>query len=100
LTKPDTNTGFPEVPEGYFWEVKYASSHGWLRLYLKKKTWIFSETVDWTIVKPPFSPENFYQDGLYLLGKVERAKAALALEEATDKYIGKYPPKSLKEIDA
>lgn len=98
MTKPDPTTGFPEVPEGYFWEVTDAATNGWLRLHLKKKVWIFSCEVQWTVVEPPFTPQNFYEEALYVLREWERSKERIALEEASKKYIGKYPPKNMKDV--
>ena len=98
MTKPDPTTGFPEVPEGYFWQVKYSSLPGFFRLELRKKLfWIFSERVDFTIVDPPLSPDSLYEEAAYVLEKWHAEKVRVAIEDASSVYIGKYPPKNLKD---
>jgi hypothetical protein len=98
LTKPDPNTGFPEVPEGYFWQIKHAYTAGAFRLELRKKLfWIFSQSVQWTVVFPPLSNDKLFEDALYVLGEWQESKDRIATEEASSVYIGKYPPKNLKD---
>lgn len=98
MTNPDPNTGFPEVPEGYFWQVKQAYTAGAFRLELRKKVlWIFSEKVEWTIVWPPLSNDVLFEDALYVLGKWEERQKTIEREDASSVYIGKYPPKNLKD---
>ncbi len=99
MIKPDPNTGFPEVPEGYFWEIKYSAIPGYYRLELRKKLfWLFSERVEFTLVSPPLAPAVLYEEAEYVLEKWEESKDRIAIEEESSVYIGKYPPKNLKDV--
>ena len=97
MTKTDTTTGFPEVPEGYFWEVKFSALPGFFRLELRKRFWIFSKRVEFTIVSPPLNPDSLYEEAEFVLEKWEDEKNRIAIEDASSRYIGKYPPKTLKD---
>lgn len=98
LTKTDTTTGFPEVPEGYFWQIKHAHTNGAFRLELRKKLfWIFSERVEWTVIWPPLTRSSVFTESLYVLDKWDEYKERMELEYASSVYIGKYPPKNLKD---
>lgn len=98
MTKTDPTTGFPEVPEGYFWEIKHSALPGYFRLELRKTLfWIFSERVEFTIVDPPLEPASLFDKADFVLWKWEDEKNRIALEDASSVYIGKYPPKNLKD---
>lgn len=98
MTKTDPTTGFPEVPEGYFWEIKHSALPGYFRLELRKSLfWIFSERVEYTIVAPPLDHESLYEKAEFVLWKLEDEKDRIAAEDASSRYIGKYPPKNLKD---
>lgn len=98
MNKPDPTTGFPEVPEGYFWQIKHSALPGYFRLELRKSTfWIFSERVEYTIVAPPLEPADLYERAEFVLEKWEAEKSRIAVEDASSVYIGKYPPKNLKD---
>lgn len=98
MTKPDPTTGFPEVPEGYFWEIKFSALPGFYRLELRKTLfWIFSERVQFTLVSPPLNPALLYEEAEYVLEKWEEEKNRIAIEDASSVYIGKFPPKNLKD---
>jgi hypothetical protein len=99
LTKTNQTTGFPEVPEGYFWEVKHSALPGYFRLELRKKLfWIFSERVEFTIVDPPLSPALLHEEAEYVLRKWDNIKEQISIEDASIVYVGKYPPKNLKDV--
>jgi hypothetical protein len=99
LTKTDPLTGLPEVPEGYFWQVKKAGIDDWLRLYLKKKLfWGLSCEVEWTVVQPPFTPETFYDEALHILEEWDPKMKKQADEDQGRAYLGKYPPKNIKDV--
>lgn len=99
MTKTDPLTGLPEVPEGYFWEVTPAYTQGLFRLKLRKKLfWIFNETVEWTIADDPMTDSSLYEDALYLLSLWRgREQAAKREADTFSRYVGKYPPKTLKD---
>ena len=101
MTKLDPNTGFPEVPEGYFWEIKHSILPGYYRLELRRNRgklfWSFTEVVEFTVVEPPLSPALLNEEAKYVLHKWEEAKNRAAIEGASDSYIGTYPPKNLKD---
>jgi hypothetical protein len=98
LTKLDPNTGFPEVPEGYFWEINHSALPGYYRLELRRKLfWIFSEQVEFTVVEPPLSSALLNEEAKYVLHKWEKAKHLATIEDASNAYVGKYPPKNLKD---
>lgn len=99
MTKTDLSTGFPEVPEGYFWEINHSALPGYYRLELRRKLfWIFSEQVEFTIVEPPLSPAILNEEAKYVLHKWEKANNRANIEGASNSYIGKYPPKNLKDV--
>lgn len=98
MTKPDPNTGFPEVPSGCFWEIKHSAIPGYFRLELRKELfWIFTELVESAIVSPPLDPAVLYEEAEYVLEKWEDSKNRVAAEDSSSMYIGKYPPKNLKD---
>lgn len=98
MTKPDPNTGLPEVPEGYFWQIKHAAISGYFRLELRKKLfWIFTERIEFTLVSPPLSPALLNREADHVLEKWEESKQRVAIESSSSVYIGKYPPKNLKD---
>lgn len=99
MSKPDPITGFPEVPEGYFWEItKSASIKGYFRLELRRKYfWVFSDRVRFSLISAPLSAERLYEEAEYILEKCEEDLNRRATENASNVYIGKYPPKSLKD---
>lgn len=98
MTKPDPNTGFPEVPSGYFWEIKHATLQGMFRLELRRKTfWIFSERVEMGLLEPPLDRAYVYEKAEDVLDVWEETKQNVANEYASSVYIGKYPPKNLKD---
>ncbi len=98
MTKPDPNTGFPEVPEGYFWQIKHAYLEGYFRLELRKRLfWLFTERVAFTLLRPPLNPDYIFAKAETVLEDWEDQKEYVANEEASSVYIGKYPPKNLKD---
>lgn len=98
MTKTDPTTGFPEVPEGYFWQIKHSALPGNFRLELRKKLfWIFSDRIEFTIVSPPLSPDSLYEEAEFVLWKWEEEKSRITIEDDSSVYIGKYPPKNLKD---
>lgn len=98
MTKPDNNTGFPEVPEGYFWQVTHSALPGMFRVELRKKLfWIFSQRIEFTITAPPLSRALLFEEAEYVLEKWRESKHYIAIEETSSMYVGKYPPKNLKD---
>lgn len=98
MTTTDPLTGLPEVPEGYFWEIKNSTLPGVLRLELRVK-WLrfFSDRIGFGLLYPPLSPASIHERGVIVLEEWEQEKLDIAQESESSRYIGKYPPKNLKD---
>lgn len=98
MTTTDPLTGLPKVPEGYFWEIKNSTLIGVLRLELRKKCLrFFSYRTRFGLLYPPLSPAVIHERGVIVLEEWEQEKSNLAQESESSRYIGKYPPKNLKD---
>lgn len=85
----DPRTGLPEVPEGYFWRVK-PSSGSYILVELRKKTWLGSTCVEWSVVrKDKASKYEIIFVAHYVMEKWHKVEPDLS------HFYGDYPPKSL-----
>jgi len=99
LTTTDPTTGLPEVPEGYFWEIKHALTDGMYRLELRKKYfWVFSERVAFGMMDYPLSDSRIRSKGLSVFDDWKRDQSRAAFRDQSNSYVGKYPPKNLKDV--
>jgi hypothetical protein len=89
----DQSTGFPEVPENYFWRV--APSGSYARIQLRKKVLFFSRVVEWDAVeRTRLSKKVIIGAADYILDTLHALKT-----KDEKKFFGSYPPKKLGDAE-
>lgn len=97
-----TNTGLPEVPAGYYWQVWGTDSESFtehLTVQLRQKTpvwaWlglVFSVPVLSGTALPPYTDQRIRETAQTVLDAWKLAEQA---DKDAKRFIGKYPPKKL-----
>ena len=90
----NTETGLPEVPEGYFWRIQQGAFSIY-RIELRRKRWIGSARVDSAIL-------DYYDAHRQVLEPRVEAfrKAQNIMKEFNDPWVellGDYPPRNIND---
>lgn len=86
--KIDENTGLPELPEGHFWRIK-DSSPEYLRVQIRKRAWIGSKVMAWSVVrKSNATPDEVLRTATLVLWEIKHGAN-------WRNCLGDYPPKKL-----